>query len=100
MRPPMSGRFWKFLTEIEADHGHSFAEIEAVSARPLRAGVEHQCNAGKLAGTLLEPLHECMSNTRRAPLLIGHQIIDVEVHTDRGVLVHAPHGEAGDEVPF
>src|SRR5262249_40623505 len=54
--------------------------------------------AGELAGTLLESLHEHVSHAARAPSSIGHEIIDVEVHTDRRVLVHAPYREPADRV--
>ena len=71
-----------------------------MGARPLRAGVEYERDAGELAGTMLEPLHEHVSHAARALPLTRHEIIDVEMHTVGRVLVHAPHREAADGVPL
>src|SRR5262249_13975895 len=56
--------------------------------------------AAEIACALLEPLHERMTDPQGAPLRVGDEIIDVQVHADSRVLEHAPHREAADALFF
>src|SRR6266571_4672087 len=81
-------------------HHHPFAEIELVRLRPLRAGIERTGLAVRGPREPLQVLHQRPADAPGAQLLVGHQVVDIEVKSLESVLADAVYGDAAHGAPF
>ncbi len=85
-----------FLDEVKIADVHALAEVEAMGARPVGAGVEVQFGAASLPGEVAYPGEEAVAVALGAAGLVGDQVVEVKHRSAPQVFLKPVSGQRTD----